>query len=75
VPNTLLTKFVIRAGVPELVINDVATQMVVREGLDADTLYRLVAGDSVTLLRSDARGNISAGPLPAGVGYSIKLSD
>jgi hypothetical protein len=75
VPNTLLTKFVIRAGVPELVINDVATQMVVREGLDADTLYRLVAGDSVTLLRSDARGNISAGPLPAGVSYSIKLSD
>ena len=75
VPNTLLTKFVIRAGVPELVINDVATQMVVREGLDADTLYRLVAGDSVTLLRSDARGNISAGPLPAGVDYSIKLSD
>jgi hypothetical protein len=75
VPNTLVIKFVIRAGVPELVINDVATQMVVREGLDADTLYRLVAGDSVTLLRSDARGNISAGPLPAGVSYSIKLSD
>ena len=75
VPNTLLTKFVIQAGVPELVINDVATQMVVREGLDADTLYRLVAGDSITLLRSDARGNISAGPLPAGVSYSIKLSD
>jgi hypothetical protein len=75
VPNTLLTKFVIQAGVPELVINDVATQMVVREGLDADTLYRLVAGDSVTLLRSDAQGNISAGPLPAGVSYSIKLSD
>ena len=75
VPNTLLTKFVIRAGVPELVINDVATQMVVREGLGADTLYQLVAGDSITLLRSDALGKISAGPLPAGVDYSIKLSD
>ncbi|MAU93918.1 MAG: hypothetical protein CMJ93_06905 [Planctomycetes bacterium] len=75
VPNTLLTKFVIRAGVPELVINDVATQMVVREGLDANTLHQLVAGDSVTLLRSDALGNISAGPLPAAVDYSIKLSD
>lgn len=75
VPNTLLTKFVIRAGVPELVINDVATKMVVREGLDADTLYQLVAGDSVTLLRSDALGKISTGPLPAEVDYSLKLSD
>ena len=75
VPNTLLTKFVIRAGVPELVINDVATQMVVREGLDTNTLYQLAAGDPITLLRSDAQGNISAGPLPAGVDYSIKLSD
>ena len=75
VPNTLLTEFVIRTGVSELVINDVATQMVVRGGLPADTLYQLVAGDSVTLLRSDALGQISAGPLPAGVSYSIKLSD
>ena len=75
VPNTLLTKFVIKTGVPQLVINDVATQMVVHEGLDANTLYQLVAGDPVTLLRSDALGNISAGPLPAGVNYSIKLSD
>ena len=75
VPNTLLTKFVIKTGVPQLVINDVATQMVVHEGLNANTLYQLVAGDPVTLLRSDALGNISAGPLPAGVNYSIKLSD
>jgi hypothetical protein len=75
VPNTLLTKFVIKTGVPQLVINDVATQMVVREGLAADTLYQLVAGEPVTLLRSDPLGNISAGPLPAGVNYSIKLSD
>ena len=75
VDDTLLKKIELSANNSSMVINGLATQQVTHRGLRANTLYRLESTDLIALIRSDAQGDISVGPLPARVGYSIKLND
>ncbi|MBC8370082.1 MAG: hypothetical protein H8E25_08780 [Planctomycetes bacterium] len=75
IADTMLKKFVLQASQKQIVINGLATQRVAHQGLRANALYRLESSDLIALVRSSAQGDISIGPLPAAVNYSIKLND